>query len=477
MSVSAKQNTACDCIIIGAGQSGKPLALALAKAGWNTAIVEREHVGGTCVNVGCTPTKAMVASARIAYLARRAAPYGVNLGEVSVNMGQVFQRKQAMVESFRLSGQTALEKTKNVTLIFGEASFIDATTVSVKLKEGGHTQLSAPKIIINTGGRPSVPPLPGIDRVPVLDSSSIMELQTVPEHLVVLGGGYIALEFGQMFRRFGSRVTIIQRDARLISREDPDVSEEVQKILRQDGVELLLNARIKEISPSPDATDEGAGVQVAVETEEGTHVVQGSHLLAALGRAPNTGELNLAAAGVAIDANGYIKVNERLETNISGIYAIGDVKGGPAFTHISYDDFRVLQQNLLADGKTAGGATISGRLVPNTLFIDPQLATVGLSETEARKQGRNIRVAKLPMNRVARAIEVGETRGFMKAVVDADSGQILGCSILGIEGGEIMSMLQIAMMGKVHYARIKDGVFAHPTLAESLNNLFMTLDV
>ena len=472
MSVSAKQNTACDCIIIGAGQSGKPLALALAKAGWNTAIVEREHVGGTCVNVGCTPTKAMVASARIAYLARRAAPYGVNLGEVSVNMGQVFQRKQAMVESFRLSGQTALEKTKNVTLIFGEASFIDATTVSVKLKDGGLTQLSAPKIIINTGGRPSVPPLPGIDRVPVLDSSSIMELQTVPEHLIVLGGGYIALEFGQMFRRFGSRVTLIQRDARLISREDPDVSEEVQKILRQDGIELLLNARIKEISPL-----DSDGVQVAVETEEGTHVVQGSHLLAALGRAPNTGELNLAAVGVEIDTNGYIKVNERLETGVPGIYAIGDVKGGAAFTHISYDDFRVLRQNLLADGEAAGGATISGRLVPNTLFIDPQLATVGLSETEARKQGRNIRVAKLPMNRVARAIEVGETRGFMKAVVDADSGQILGCSILGIEGGEIMSMLQIAMMGKVHYTRIKDGVFAHPTLAESLNNLFMTLDV
>lgn len=471
MSASAKQIVACDCIIIGAGQSGKPLALALAKAGWNTVIVEREHVGGTCVNVGCTPTKAMVASARIAYLARRAAPYGVSLGEVSVNMGQVFQRKQAMVESFRLSGQTALEKTNNVTLIFGEASFIDATSVSVKLKDGGHTQLSAPKIIINTGGRPSVPPLPGIERVSVLDSSSIMQLQTVPEHLIVLGGGYIALEFGQMFRRYGSRVTLIQRDARLISREDPDVSEEVQKILRQDGVELLLNAHIKEISPL-----DSDGVQVAVETEEGTHIVQGSHLLAALGRAPNTDELNLVAAGVAIDTNGYIKVNERLETGVPGIYAIGDVKGGPAFTHISYDDFRVLRQNLLPDGKAAGDATISGRLVPNTLFIDPQLATVGLNETEARKQERNIRVAKLPMNRVARAIEVGETRGFMKAIVDADSGQILGCSILGIEGGEVMSMLQIAMMGKVHYARIKDGVFAHPTLAESLNNLFMMLD-
>jgi len=451
-----------DAVIIGTGQSGKPLAIALARAGWKVAVIEREHVGGTCINVGCTPTKTMVASGRVAHLARRAKDYGVDAGPVRVDMRRVLERKRGVVESFRNGGQRSLEKTTNLELIFGEASFVDAKRLLVRLKGGGTRELEGKRIVVNTGGRPAVPPIPGLDQVPFLDSTSIMELAELPEHLVVLGGGYIGLEFCQMFRRFGSRVTIVNRDARLIQREDPDVSAEVEKILKEDGIEVLNSAQVTRLEKS------GSGVRVVLQSGE----VSGSHVLVAVGRVPNTDRLNLAAAGLEADKAGFIQVNSKLETNVPGIYAMGDVKGGPAFTHISYDDFRILRENWL----NAGNATIDGRLVPNCVFIDPQLATVGLNETEAQKRGLDYRVAKLPMTGVARAIEMSETRGFMKAIVDAKTQQILGCTILGIEGGEIMSMLQIAMMGKIPYTAIKEAVFAHPTLAESLNNLFMTLD-
>ena len=451
-----------DAVIIGTGQSGKPLAIALARAGWKVAVIEREHVGGTCINVGCTPTKTMVASGRVAHLARRAKDYGVDAGPVRVDLRRVIERKRGVVESFRNGGQRSLEKTANLELIFGEASFISANRLLVRLKGGGTRELEGKRIVINTGGRPAVPPIPGLDRVPFLDSTSIMELTALPEHLVVLGGGYIGLEFCQMFRRFGSRVTIVNRDPRLVLREDPDVSAEVEKILKEDGIDVLNSAQVTRVEKS------GDGVRVVLQTGE----VSGSHLLVAVGRVPNSDRLNLVAVGVGIDKAGFIKVNSKLETNVPSIYAIGDVKGGPAFTHISYDDFRILRENWL----NAGSATVDGRMVPNCVFIDPQLATVGLNETEAQKRGLDYRVAKLPMTGVARAIEMSETRGFMKAVVDAKTRQILGCTILGIEGGEIMSMLQIAMMGKIPYTAIKEAVFAHPTLAESLNNLFMTLD-
>ena len=456
-----------DAIIIGTGQSGKPLAITLANAGWKTAVIEREHVGGTCVNVGCTPTKTMVASARIAYLARQAARYGVNLGEVSVDMAKVYARKQGIVESFRKGGQDRLQGTPSLELIFGVAQFKNPHTVEVRLNAGGTREMTADKIVINTGGSPALPPLPGLREAQPLNSSSIMELQVLPEHLLVLGGSYIGLEFAQMFRRFGSRVSIIHREDRLINREDPDISEEVQKILREDGIEILLSAQVLGISRQSNGL-----VEVTVETPVGKQRITGSHLLAALGRVPNTADLNLAATGVEIDKLAFIRVNNKLETNVPGIYAIGDVKGGPAFTHISYDDFRILRANWLENGN----ATVDGRLVPNTMFIDPQLASVGLNETQARVQKRKYRVAKLPMTYVARAIEMGETRGFMKAIVDADTGRILGCTVLGVEGGEIMAVLEMAMIGGVHYAKIKEGIFAHPTLAESLNNLFLAMD-
>lgn len=455
-----------DGIIIGTGQAGKPLSLALAGAGWKTAIIEREHVGGTCINVGCTPTKTMVASARVAYLARRGADYGVRSNSVQVEMAKVRQRKQAIVESFRNGGQRRLENTKGIDLIFGEASFIGPKTVAIRMKNGKTRQLTADKIFINTGGRPARPSVAGLDSCSTLDSSSIMELDAVPAHLLVLGGGYIGLEFGQMFRRFGSAVTVVQRSKQLLGREDPDVAEEVAKILREDGVEVLLETQTLHAEQS-DGT-----IRLTVGMQSGERTLSGSHLLVATGRVPNTDALTLNAAGVKTDKNGFVQVNERLETNVPGIYALGDVKGGPAFTHISYDDFRIIRTNLLE----GGNVTTNGRLVPYTVYIDPQLGRVGMSETEARATGRPIRVAKMPMTWVARALEMDESRGFMKAVVDAETNQILGYTALGVEGGELMSMVSIAMMGNVPYTLLRDGIFAHPTLAEALNNLFAAIE-
>lgn len=453
-----------DAIIIGAGQSGGPLAGAFAQAGRKTALIERAHVGGTCINEGCTPTKTMVASARAAYMARRSEEYGVHDGAVSVDMAKVRQRKRDIVESFR-GGSTRRIEEAGVDLIAGEASFSGPTTLDVRLNDGGTQQLSAPKIFINTGERPAVPPLPGLDDVPFLNSTTIMELDVVPEHLLVLGGGYVGLEFGQMFRRFGSTVTIVQRGKQLLAREDQDIADAVAEILREDGIEVLLNTEAAQVAQA-DGT-----LMLTVKTPDGERALTGSHLLVAAGRMPNTERLNLQAAGVETDRRGYIRVNGRLETNVPGIYALGDVKGGPAFTHISYDDYRVLKANLLENGH----ASTEGRLVPYTVFIDPQLGRVGMSEQEARAQGRHIRVARMPMSYVARALEVDEPRGVMKAIVDADSDQILGFACLGIEGGEIMAMIEIAMLGKLPYTALRDAIFAHPTLAESLNNLFAQL--
>ncbi len=452
-----------DAIIIGSGQAGGPLSTALAQAGWKTAIIERVHVGGTCINEGCTPTKTMVASARVAYLTRRSADYGVEAGPVSVDMNVVRKRKRDIVESFRGGSERRIESAEGVDLLMGEAHFIEPKVVEVRLNTGEKLTLTANTIFINAGARPSIPPIDGIENVPTLDSTSIMELESVPEHLLVFGGSYIALEFGQMFRRFGSKVTIIQRSAHLLSREDTDIADEVANILREDGIEILLESSVLHVSQNLNGS-----IEMAVRSASGEQILTGSHLLVAAGRVPNTDWLNLEAAGIETDKHGSIRVNEKLETNVPGIYALGDIKGGPAFTHISYDDFRIIRTNLLEHGN----ASIRDRLVPYTVFIDPQLGRVGMSETEARASGRAIRVAKMPMNYVARALEVDESRGFMKAIVDAESGQILGCAVLGIEGGEIMAMLEIAMMGKLHYTALRDAVFAHPTLAESLNNLF-----
>jgi pyruvate/2-oxoglutarate dehydrogenase complex dihydrolipoamide dehydrogenase (E3) component len=459
-----------DAIIIGAGQAGTPLSTALAAAGMHTALIERKHVGGTCINEGCTPTKTMVASGRVAYLARRGADYGVNTGLISIDLVRVRQRKRGIVDKFRNGSQARIEKTANVELIFGDARFADSSagprTIDVRSNDGAQRSLSSQYVFINAGTRAARPKLDGLDEVPTLDNVSIMELDAVPEHLLILGGGYIGVEFGQLFRRFGSRVTIVQLRGQLLAGEDPDVAEEVTKIFQQDGIEVLLNAKVIRVRQP------NGSIRLEVEQQGRLTTLVGSHLLVATGRVPNSDTLNLAAAGIQIDDRGFIKVNDRLETTVSGVYALGDIKGGPAFTHISYDDFRIIRANLLEHKN----ASTNNRLVPYTVFIDPQLGRVGITETEARAQKRNIRVAKLPMASVARALETDETRGFIKAIVDAETNQILGAAVLAIEGGEIMSAIEIAMMGKLPYTALRDGVFAHPTLAESLNNLFTAMD-
>ena len=455
-----------DAIIIGSGQGANPLALAIANAGHDTILIEREHVGGTCINEGCTPTKTMIASGRVAYLARRGADYGVGTGEIRIDMARIRQRKRDIVTSFRDAVRAGIEKTAHLKLRFGEARFTGPKTVEINAKDGVLSQMSAERIFINAGCRPAVPSIEGLQNVPSLNSTSIMELDAVPEHLLVLGGGYIGLEFGQLFRRLGSRVTIVQRGRQLLNREDQDIADAVLEIFRQDGIEVLLGATRVESSQNEIRLSVASGNPS--RTGSAITTLTGTHLLLGTGRVPNTEALNLPAAGITTDQHGFIKTNAKLETNVAGVYALGDIKGGPAFTHISYDDFRILRTNLL----DKGDASIEGRMVPYTVFIDPELGRIGMSEFEARAQKREIRIAKMPMTRVARALEMDESRGFMKAIVDAQTGQILGAAVLGIEGGEIMSQIQLAMMGKLPYTVLRDATFAHPTLAESLNNFF-----
>jgi pyruvate/2-oxoglutarate dehydrogenase complex dihydrolipoamide dehydrogenase (E3) component len=454
-----------DAIVIGSGQAGTPLSRALAEAGMRTALVEREHVGGTCVNEGCTPTKTMVASARVAYLSRRGVDYGVQTGPIQVDMKRVRERKREIVNSFRGGSQKRIEQTKNLELIFGTASFSGRKSVVVRVKDGTERELAAEKIFINAGTRASRPALEGLGQVPFLDNISIMELDAVPEHLLVLGGGYIGLEFGQMFRRFGSTVTIVHSRAQLMAHEDADVAEEVARILREDGIEILLSAKAERTGSS------GRKVQLQVTGGGQGRTLEGTHLLVATGRVPNSDTLNLEAAGIETDARGFIRTNNRLETNVEGVYALGDIKGGAAFTHISYDDFRVIRGNVIEKKNV----TIDGRLVPYTVFIDPQLGHVGMHEFEARQSGRMVLVAKMPMSHVARALEMNESRGFMKAIVDAKTDELLGATVLGVEGGELMAVLEMAMLGKVTCKALREGIFAHPTLAESLNNLFAAI--
>jgi pyruvate/2-oxoglutarate dehydrogenase complex dihydrolipoamide dehydrogenase (E3) component len=454
--------TRYDAIILGSGQAGNPLATALSAKDRHTAMIEHRAVGGTCVNYGCTPTKTMVASAELAYMARRALEYGVKLGEVSVDMSAVRERKNSMVKKWREGSEKRLRDAKLVDLIRGEGSFIGPKQIRVRLNEGGERTVTADLIVIDTGLTAKIPQINGLADVPYLDNVSVMELSVVPEHLLVLGGGYIGLEFAQMFRRFGSQVTIIQRGKQLLTGEDSDIVDAITAILREDGIDILLEAKTESASTG------GKNVKLSITVRGENRQLSGTHLLVATGRRPNTENLNLPAAGIATDERGFIPVNDKLETSVPGVYAVGDVNGGPAFTHVSYDDFRILQTNLLEGGNRSA----AGRIYPYCVFIDPQLGRIGLSELEAREQGRAFRVARLPMTSVARANETGNTRGFMKALVDAKTDEILGAAVLGAEGGEIMSVIEVAMMGKLKYTALQSAIFAHPLFAESLNNLF-----
>lgn len=454
-----------DAIIIGTGQAGKPLAGALAEAGWKTAIVERGRVGGSCVLTGCTPTKTMVASARVAHLARRAGDYGVRTGAVQVDLAVVRERKRRVVDQFSGRSERGLTRHDTLELVFGEARFVGEREVEVALREGGARRLAAEHIFLDTGTRTRVPSIPGLAAFPFLDNASVMELDEPPEHLLILGGGFIGLEFGQMFRRFGSEVTIIQRPDRLARREDPEISEAIEEIFREDGITVLTATTAERVAGS------AGRVEVEVTRDGRRDVVRGSHLLVAVGRTPNTEALELTAAGIATDERGYVRVNERLETSAPGVWALGEVAGSPQFTHVAYDDYRVVRANLLE----GGSRTTAARIIPYTLFIDPQLGRVGLTEAEAREAGFEVEVATLPMSKVARAIERDETRGLTRAVVNARDGRILGAAVLGIEGGEVVAVIQSAMMGDLPYTALRDGIFAHPTVAEVVNTVFMTM--
>lgn len=451
-----------DVIIIGTGQAAKPLSLAFAGKKRKVAVIESKNVGGSCINYGCTPTKTLIASAKAAYEMKRSAEFGVRAGSIRIDMKKIIERKDRIVKSFRDSSENTLKKNKFIDLIFGTASFIGRHTVKVDVPNSKDRILTANNIFINSGVSPVTPQIEGIEKIKYYTTESLMNVKKVPEHLVIMGGGYIGLEFGQMYRRFGSKVTIIENYNQLLAKEDNDIADEIYKILSDEGIEIFLNADTRSIKKLKN------GFQLEVKSGKLFRKIKGSHLLIAAGVKPNTEMLNLKSAGIQTDERGFIKVNDKLETNVNGIYALGDVKGGPAFTHISYDDYRVVKENLFGSNPRS----ISGRLIPYTLFTDPQLGRIGITEKEAKQKGINYRIMKMPMSFIARSIETGENKGLMKAIVDIDTKQILGCAILGAEGGELMSMFEIAMIAKLPYTELQNAIFAHPLLAESLNTLF-----
>ncbi len=445
-----------DAIIIGSGQAGNPLSESLTDQGWTLALIEKAHLGGTCINTGCTPTKTMVASAQVAHYARNAARWGVHTGEVRVDLAKIVNRKDEIVHRFRSGHQHKVDSRENLHLYRGHARFLSPYRIAV-----GQDLLESERIFINTGTRPEIPRIEGLDGVNYLTNATLMEVTDLPEHLVVLGGGYIGLEFGQMFLRFGSRVTVIHRGSEILTREDPDVAGELQKALEAEGMRFVLNSRTTRV-----ARNDGQ-IALTVDAADGPKIVAGSHLLVATGRRPNTDDLGLDEAGVETDKRGFIKVNGRLETNVPGIWALGDVKGGPAFTHISYDDYQIVYGNLI-EGRNL---TIENRLVPYSVFTDPQLGRVGMTEKEARATGRKLKIGQIPMSWVARAIERDETAGLMKLIVDAETDRILGAAILATEGGELIQILGAVMLTGAPYTILKGAIYIHPTLAEGFFSL------
>lgn len=442
-----------DAIFIGAGQAGPFLAARMASAGRKVALVERKYLGGTCVNAGCMPTKTLVASAQAAHVARRAADFGVQLsGPIQVDMGVVRARAAKVTRDARSGLESWLGGLETLDLVRGQARFTGPREVTV-----GDQTLTAPQVFINVGARPVVPDFPGLADVPYLTSTTIIELDQLPRHLIVIGGSYIGLEFAQMYRRFGAQVTVLERGPRLTAREDEDVSDAIADLLRAEGITIHLGVQSFSFAK--------AGDDVAV-THDGT-TTTGSHLLVATGRRPNTDDLGLDAAGVAVDARGYVTVDDRLSTNVEGIWALGDCNGRGAFTHTSYNDFEIVAANLL-DG---GDRKLSDRIPAYALYIDPPLGRVGLTEREARAAGHAVRVSKRPMSRVGRAVERSETQGFMKLVADATSGQILGAAILGVSGDEAIHGIVDAMSARTGYAELRWAVPIHPTVSELIPTL------
>ena len=458
-----------EVIVIGGGKGGKTLAIELGQKGIKTALIERsaEMIGGSCINVACIPTKTLIASARLAQEARRAGDFGVQIGDVIVDWPTVRRRTEGVVVAMRAMNRKNFTDSANLDFILGTARFLEPHVIEVREQNGAARQLAADKIFINTGTRPAQPNLPGLaDIGPLaLNSESIQLLETLPRHLIVLGGSYVALEFAQMFRFFGSKVTVLERGAQLLKHEDEDVVEALAAILREEGIDIRLNASAVRVEK------EGDGLAVILNGNGNTTRVVGSHLLMAVGRTPNTEDLGLSAAGIRTNARGFVTVNERLETSVTGIWAIGDVNGGPQFTHASLDDYRIVKANVFEGGKR----TTSNRLMPFTLFTQPELARIGLTEKQARHQSMTIRVAKLPVAAIPRAKTMSETRGFIKVIVDAKTDRILGCTILSVEAGEMISPVQMTMIANLPFTVLRDAVLTHPTMAEGFNNVFSAL--
>ncbi|WP_129713674.1 mercuric reductase [Pedobacter sp. SYP-B3415] len=456
-----------DAIVIGAGQAGMPMAKKLARAGKKTLLIEKRRIGGTCINDGCTPTKTMIASARMAYLAGKSDNYGITIPSFEVNFDRIRARTGAITDRFRASAEDGIEETPGLTLLYGTAVFTADHIIEVRNTGSQAGVFTAELIFINTGAKPLLPEIPGLRTVNYLTSETILDLDEVPAHLVVAGGGYIGLEYAQLFKRLGAKVTLIEQGDRLLPQEDADACAVISDVFKNEKINVLTDAEVVEMRNYGNNR-----IQVAVSHQGKQRSITCSHLLLAFGREPQTRDLGLESTGIKRNEKGHILVDEFLETHVPGVFALGDVKGGPAFTHIAYNDHYQLMQGILTGKKQS----VRGRMVPYCMFTDPQLGRVGINEMEAIDAGIDYQCAKLPMASVARAIETDDTQGFMKAIVDRKTKKILGACIIGESGGEVMTMLQLAMMGGLTWEEIRYATFAHPLYAESLNNLFMSLE-
>jgi pyruvate/2-oxoglutarate dehydrogenase complex dihydrolipoamide dehydrogenase (E3) component len=450
-----------DALVLGSGEGGKFLAWHLGKAGQRTVVVERRWIGGSCPNINCLPSKNEIWSAKVADLVRHAASFGIRTGSPTVDMARVRQRKREMVEGL-VAMHLDYYKASGAELILGEGRFVAPRTIEVRLHDGGTRVLSGENVFLNLGTHATIPPIPGLREAEPLTHIEALELDRLPEHLVVLGGGYVGLEMAQACRRFGSLVTIVEQGAQLLGREDADVADAVREMLEDEGIEVLLSAGVDRVDGRS-----GGRVRLAVRTESGERQLEGSDVLVAAGRTPNTADIGLEATGVELDPRGYIQVNDRLETTAPRVWAIGECAGSPQFTHVSFDDFRVIRDNL-----AGGRRSTRDRLVPFCMFTDPPLARVGLSEGEARRRGVASRAVSLPMRAVLRTRTLSETRGFMKALIEARGDRIVGFTMLGPEAGEVVAVVQTAMLGQLPYTTLRDAILTHPTMAEGLVSLF-----
>ncbi len=450
-----------DVLILGSGGGGKLTAWHMARSGRRTAVVERKWIGGSCPNIACLPSKNEIHSAEVAHLARNGADFGVMTGPVKVDMAKVRQRKRAMVQAL-VDAHLKNYKESGAELVMGTGRFVAPKTLEVGLNDGGTRTLTGGQVFLNVGTRAAIPNVPGLEAARPLTHIEALELDILPEHLVVIGGGYSGLELAQAYRRFGSEVTIVEAGPQLMGREDSDASHEVRRILAGEGIAIHVPAELIKVSGQS-----GTGVSIALRTSSGEQTIEGSHILVAAGRVPNTAGAGLDKAGVELDGRGYVRVNERLETSAPDVWALGDCAGSPLFTHISEDDFRIVRDNL-----AGGRRSTRDRLVPYCMFTDPPLAHVGLSEREAERLGAKTRIAKFPMSGVLRAQATGETEGFMKALVGESDDRILGFTMIGAQAGEVMAVVHTAMMADLPYTRLREADFAHPTFAEGLGFLF-----